>query len=76
MSGRIFSLMTTTALTVGSTVKVNGKAFRIDGVTGEMVHLSGPRGGWAVLVKNIKSGAWRIATERGDKLVQTFEVVA
>ena len=65
-----------TAMAVGCEIKVNGKAFRITRAGSELIQLEGKRGGWASLVQNKKSGAWQLVTERGSKLVTSFEVAA
>lgn len=62
------------ALTAGSTVRVNGKKFTVASVGSAMVTLTGSRGGWAALVANIHSGIVSLATERGPKAVASFSV--
>jgi hypothetical protein len=65
-----------TAAKVDGAVLVNGRWFRVTRVGRVTVSLEAARGGWAALVKNAKSGAWHLVTERGSVRVESFEVAS
>lgn len=47
------------------TMKVNGKAYTVTSASDKIVQLTGPRGGEAMLVKNVHSGRWILIEGNG-----------
>lgn len=53
-------------------VSVNGKTYAVESQTDICVVLTGAKGAWASLVKNVNSHRWHLVTERSAKPVTTL----
>ncbi len=60
--------------TTNKTVLVNNKKYTITSVTEGTVGLQGPRGSWAMLIRNVHSGNWSLVTERAIKPIKSVSM--
>lgn len=53
---------------------VNGKVYTVERASENTVELLGPRGGAAVLVKNVHTGRWVLIVDTNSRKPRTFAV--
>ena len=58
------------------TMMVNGKIWMVTRASDKIVQLVGPRGGEALLVKNIHSGRWAFIVGTREVAIRSMEVHA